>query len=114
MVAKRWVPFALTILVLTATSTVPMAQSLNSSAPLILPNQPEVPVSPAMPSTLLNPPTTTNPLTGLPCTGGAASLAIGGTGTPPGTNEFPETGEQLDQLQSPSSVFGSQGTQGAC
>jgi hypothetical protein len=115
MVAKRWVPFALTVLVLIATSTVPMAQSPNPSAPLILPNQPEVPVSPAMPSTLLSAPTMTNPLTGLPCTGGQSSLAIGGTGTPPGTNEFPDTGEeQINQLQSPSSVFGSQGTQGPC
>lgn len=124
MVAARWVPFALAIFGLTVTSTVPVAlpgsdqteqtPQLNSSAPLILPNQPEVPVSPAMPSTLLSAPTMTNPLTGLPCSGGEASLAIGGAGTPPGISEFPDTGEPMDQLQSPSSVFGSEGTQGPC
>jgi hypothetical protein len=125
MVATRWAPFALAVIGSTVTSTVLVAQDtlhqplqitpqLNSSAPLILRNQPEVAVSPAMPSTLLSPPTMTNPLTGLPCSGGAASLAIGGTGTPPVTNEFPDAGEQLDRLQAPSSVFGSESTQGPC
>jgi hypothetical protein len=125
MVITRWAPFVLTVIGSSVTSTVLVAQDtlhqplqitpqLNSSAPLILPNQPEVAVSPAMPSTLLSPPTMTNPLTGLPCSGGTASLAIGGTGAPPVTNQFPDAGEPLDQLQAPSSVFGSEGTQGPC
>jgi hypothetical protein len=118
MVATRWAPFALAVTGLTVTSTVLLAQGtfhqslqitpqLNSSAPLILPNQTELALSPAMPSTLLSMPTMTNPVTGLPCSGGEASLAIGGTGTPPFTSEFPNTGEPLGQLQSPSSVVGS-------
>jgi hypothetical protein len=133
MAAKRIERISLSVLVLTATATVALAQNLNTSNPMqsrntvnpvlsgnttVLPPRPEAPVSPAFPSGLLNNATTgTNPLTGLPCSG-PGSLSVSGAGALPGATSPPVNGATAPAngsttLQLPPSVFGNI-TSGAC
>jgi hypothetical protein len=93
---------------------------------MTVPQEPEVPVSPALPSTapgsLTNETTGTNPVTGLPCSGaGALSVsgagALGGTGVGgPGEAAGAPTEPTSDTYQLPTltSVFGSSTALGAC
>jgi len=128
----------LSVLVLTATGTMALAQQ-NTAIPLengmtfnpipspstssqLLPATPENPVSPALPNTaggvLTNTTTGTNTLTGLPCSG-PGSLSVSGAGGLPGTTAAPVNGSPVPTtgtIQSPAfpSVFGSANTSGAC
>jgi hypothetical protein len=126
----------LSVLVLTATATVALAQQNpattlqngitfnplpppSTSSPL-LPSTPENPVSPALPTGLLPNTTGTNPLTGLPCTG-PGSLSVSGAGTLPGTTAPPVNGSAIgtasgtsSQIPGFSSVFQPGNNSGAC
>jgi hypothetical protein len=95
------------------------AQTLNPITTLTLPQQSEISVSPALPSTapgsLTSETTGTNPLTGLPCSG-AGALSVSGAGglsitttAPPGS-----TSPTTPQLPTITSVFGSSTALGAC
>jgi hypothetical protein len=107
----------LTILVLAATATA-SAQTVNPITTLTVPQQAEVPISPATPGTnpgsLNNETTGTNPITGLPCSG-AGSLSVSGAGglsdsaTPP-----PDSTSPTPELPSLNSVFGSSTSLGSC
>jgi hypothetical protein len=70
----------------TPTAENPIVLAQNPTATLTLPEQPEIPVSPATPgtqpgTTAASRPSGTNPLTGLPCSGAGATSAstIGGS-----------------------------------
>jgi hypothetical protein len=79
MAEKRMELIGLIALALTATATVAFAQS----APVTLLVTSELAVSPALPSGLLSGESSgSNPLAGLPCTGGGASAVsdVGGLG----------------------------------
>jgi hypothetical protein len=94
----------------------PRAPIFNPSVPFSLPQPPEIPVSPVMPSTMGATSigaTATNPFTGLMCSA-EGSLAVGTTGPIPGTIPLPEPGEPSEQMQAPASVFGTQGAPGPC
>jgi hypothetical protein len=109
MAAKRMELIGLTALVLAATAAVALAQSVT------VPQGPELAVSPALPSGLLTGESTgSNPLNGLPCTGGGAS-AVSGLGGLGDTTMPPPGGDSAD-VQAPPivSVFGSGTTLGAC
>jgi hypothetical protein len=109
MAGKRMKSIGLLALALATTATVALAQSLT------LPEAPELAVSPALPSGLLSGETTgSNPLTGLPCSGGGAS-AVSGVGGLADTATLPP-GDDSSDVQAPPivSVFGSGGTLGAC
>jgi hypothetical protein len=131
----------LSVLVLTATAPVALAQQnpflnpANPATPLLngitpnpipsanstlLPPRTENPVSPTLSTGLLPNTTGTNPLTGLPCTGPGA-LSVSGAGTLPGTTAPPVNGTAIgnaggtaSQLPGFSSVFQPGGTSGAC
>jgi hypothetical protein len=99
----------LTALVLAATAAAALAQSVT------LPEGPELAVSPALPSGLLSGESSgSNPLTGLPCSGGGASAVSGVGGL--GDTTTPPPGDDAADLQAPPivSVFGSGTTLGAC
>jgi hypothetical protein len=118
MLTKRCGLIMVVSLVLTVSTTIGMAQNLNVNVPLTLPEQPEVPVSPAAsgtaPGTLTNETTGTNPLTGLPCAG-VGSLAVTEAGALPATSSSPpDDGTPTDALPSLNSVFGSGSTLGSC
>ena len=109
MAAKRMELIGLTALVLAATAAAALAQSVT------LPQGPELAVSPALPSGLLTGESTgSNPLTGLPCTGGGASAVSGLGGL--GDTTTPPPGSDSADVQAPPivSVFGSGSTLGAC
>jgi hypothetical protein len=123
----------LSALTLTATATVALAQqalptpnpvfnSVQSGSSTLLPQQSEIPVSPALPATgsgvLTNTTPGTNPLTGLPCSG-PGSLSVSGAGSLPGSTEAPLNGSTIGSTTTPTipsfpSVFGSANTSGAC
>jgi hypothetical protein len=109
MAAKHMELIGLTALALAATATVTLAQSVT------LPEGPELAVSPALPSGLLTGESTgSNPLTGLPCTGGGASAVSGVGGL--GDTTTPPPGDDSSDIQAPPivSVFGPGSTLGAC
>lgn len=109
MAAKRMELIGLTALVLAATAAAALAQSVT------LPQGPELAVSPALPSGLLTGESTgSNPLNGLPCTGGGASAVSGLGGL--GDTTTPPPGNDSADVQAPPivSVFGSGTTLGAC
>jgi hypothetical protein len=112
MAEKRMGLIGLIALALTGTATVAFAQS----APITLPEIPELAVSPALPSGLLSGESSgSNPLTGLPCTGGGASAVSGVGGL--GDTTTPPQGDDSGAEQLPPfvSVFGSgSSTLGAC
>src|SRR5512135_463162 len=121
MAENRIALIGLSVLGLTATITIALAQ--NTSNPLLSGNTtnprlsgntvaqpPPVPVSPAPNLTILGSPLGRNSFTGLPCTGPGA-LGIPGPGTLPGTTPVPgattlsQTGGTA--ITPPTSVFGS-------
>jgi hypothetical protein len=109
MAAKRMELIGLTVLALAATATVALAQSFT------LPEGRELAVSPALPSGLLSGESSgSNPLTGLPCSGGGAS-AVSVVGGLSDTATLPPGDDSAD-IQAPPivSVFGSGSTLGAC
>ncbi len=120
MITKRVDLIGLTVLFLTTSGALALAQNLNPYTSFTLPEQAEIPVSPATPGTLpgslTNETTGTNALTGLPCSGEGA-LAVSGAGAlgdtaapPPG--EDPTGGTIAEP--SATSVFGPTSTLGAC
>jgi hypothetical protein len=131
MAVNRVALIGLSVLGLTATITIALAQ--NTSTPLLNRNTtnpilngnttnpilsgntvtqlPPVPVSPAPNITILTPPLGRNRLTGLPCTGPGTISVTAGAGTLPGTTAAPGAA-QLPQngapvILQPTSVFGS-------
>src|SRR5580693_4576098 len=109
MAAKHMGLIGLTALVLAATAAAALAQSAT------LPEGPELAVSPALPSGLLSGESSgSNPLTGLPCSGGGAS-AVSGVGGLSDTATLPPGDDSAD-IQAPPivSVYGSGSTLGAC
>ena len=110
MAANRIGLIGLSVLVLTATATVALAQlSGNTSNPALsgntvnpvlsgqstlLPARSELSVSPSIATGLLSNTTGTNPLTGLPCTGPGA-LSISGAGALPGSTTAPVNGSPI-------------------
>jgi len=133
MAASRVKLLGLSVLILTATATLSLAQNTgasmlggNTANPVLsgnttlLPARSELTVTPTVPTGLLSNTTGTNPLTGLPCTGPGA-LSISGAGTLPGSTlpavNGSETGTAsgtTSQLPAFPSVFQSGGTSGAC
>ena len=112
MAEKRMELIGLIALSLATTAAVALAQN----APSTLPETSEIAVSPALPSGLLGGESTgSNPLTGLPCTGGGAS-AVSGVGGLGDTTTPPQGDESgAEQLPPFVSVFGSgSSTLGAC
>jgi hypothetical protein len=123
MTVNRIALIGLSVLGLTATITIALAQ--NTSNPLLSGNTtnprlsgntvaqpPPVPVSPATNTTILAPPLGRNPFTGLPCTGPPQTFAvtggpgtITGTTTAPGAIQLPQNGGSI--TPTPPSVFGS-------
>jgi hypothetical protein len=112
MAEKRMELIGLIALALAATATVALAQS----ASVTVPEAPELAVSPALPSGLLSGESAgSNPLTGLPCTGGGASAVTGVGGL--GDTTTPPQGDTsaAEQLPPITSVFGTvSSTLGAC
>jgi hypothetical protein len=113
MVEKRMELIGLIALALAATATVALAQSASVTLPA---EARELAVSPALPSGLLSGESAgSNPLTGLPCTGGGASAVTGVGGL--GDTTTPPQGDTSDAEQLPPfvSVFGSgSSTLGSC
>ena len=112
MAEKRMGLIGLIALAVAATATVALAQSTSSTVP----QAPEIAVSPALPSGLLSGESTgSNPLTGLPCSGGGAS-AVSGVGGLGDTATSPQGDEtSAEQLPPINSVFGTvSSTLGAC
>jgi hypothetical protein len=121
MTANRSQLIGLSVLVLTATITMALAQNTsnpmrsgNTTNPILSGNtvtqRPEVPVSPAPNTTILISPLGRNSQTGLPCTG-TGPLGIPGPGALPGTIPVPGA-TTLSQnggtaITPPTSVFGS-------
>jgi hypothetical protein len=112
MAEKHMELIGLIALALAAIATEALAQNA-PSAPRQLP---EIAVSPALPSGLLSGESTgSNPLTGLPCSGGGASAVsgvggLGDTTTPPQGDD-----SDADQLPTFNSVFGTTSTTlGSC
>jgi hypothetical protein len=122
MSVNRIAPIGLSVLSLTATITIALAQ--NTSNPLLSGNTtnprlsgntvtqpPPVPVSPGPNLTILGTPLGRNSFTGLPCTGTGPLAVIVGAGTAPGTTAapgatpLPQNGGPI--TPPPSSVFGS-------
>ena len=122
MAVNRIVLIGLSILSLTATITIALAQ--NTSNPLLSGNTtnprlsgntvsqgPPNPVSPAPNLTILPTPLGRNSFTGLPCTGPGPIAVTAGPGTPvgtiaaPGAAQVPQNGAPL--TPPPTSVFGS-------
>jgi hypothetical protein len=118
MVTTRFKLIALAILALVASAAAAAAQNVNSSTPLIVPQQSEAAVSPAapglLPGTLTNETTGINPLTGLPCTGGGSLAISGAGGLSDSANQPPDSTSPTPQLPSLNSVFGSGTSLGAC
>jgi hypothetical protein len=86
-----------------------------SAAGLTLPNQAEIPVSPATPGSVLSNETTgSNPLTGLPCTGAGALAVSGAGGLSDSASAPPDSDSSSPQLPTVSSVFGSSTSLGSC
>jgi hypothetical protein len=112
MVEKRMGLIGLIALALAATATVALAQS----APATVLEAPELAVSPALPSGLLSGESTgSNPLTGLPCTGGGASSVTGVGGLGDTTTPPPGDTSDAEQLPPITSVFGTVSSSlGAC
>lgn len=115
MAWKRWALVGLTAMTVAASVVAALGQGL------LIPQQNEIPVSPATPGTLpgslSNQTTGINPITGLPCSG-QGSLAVSGAGSladaatpPPGSDA---TSTPTAQLPSVSSVFGTTTTLGSC
>src|SRR6516165_621070 len=99
MTENRIALIGLSVLGLTATITIALAQNTsnpmtsgNTTNPILSGNTvtqlPPVPISPAPNTTILQPPLGRNAHTGLPCTGPGA-LGIPGPGTLPGTTAVP-------------------------
>ncbi len=126
MAVNRIELVGLTILVLTTSITIALAQGQNTSNPILsgntvnpilsgnsvtLSGSSEVPVSPALPSTLLTPTIGRNALTGLPCTGPgllAVAPTLPGARVAPGATNPTQSGPStIQQLPSFPSVFGS-------
>ncbi len=90
------------------------AQTPNQITTLTLPNQVEVPVSPATPSSLLSGESTgSNPITGLPCSG-AGSLSVSSVDDTTDTSTPPDSTPATPTLPTVSSVFGSSSSLGSC
>ena len=124
MAVNRVALIGLSVLGLTATFTIALAQNKNTSNPMKSGNTtnpilsgntvtqlPSVPVSPAPNTTILSTPLGRNAHTGLPCTGPPPLAVTAGPGTVPGTIAAPGAA-QLPQsgapgTQTPTSVFGS-------
>jgi hypothetical protein len=123
MAVNRIVLIGLSILSLTPTITIALAQ--NTSNPLLSGNTtnprlsgntvtqgPPVPVSPAPNLTILGTPLGRNTFTGLPCTGPGPVAVTAGPGTAvgtiaaPGATQLPQNGAVVTPFQ-PTSVFGS-------
>jgi hypothetical protein len=125
MPVNRIALIGLIVLGLTATITIAPAQNTsnpmlsgNTTNPILSGNTvsqpPPVPVSPALPPTLLGPPIGRNQLTGLPCSARGPLAVTAGAGTLPGTTAAPgatspsqngsSTTQQLPMFPS---VFGS-------
>jgi len=122
MALRSFALICLSVLILTVSETAIPAQTLNSTSALIVPEQAEVPISPATPGTrpgsLTNETTGTNAVTGLPCTGEGA-LATSGAGAladtaspPPGSTTPVDQGAIAEP--SLTSVFGPSTSLGAC
>jgi hypothetical protein len=122
MTVDRIALIGLSVLGLTATITIALAQNTsnpmrsgNTTNPILSGNTvtqpPPVPVSPAPNTTILQPPLGRNPFTGLPCTGpGPLAVTAGpatgaGTTAAPGATPLPQNGGPV--TPPPSSVFGS-------
>jgi hypothetical protein len=97
MTENRLGPLGLSVLVLTLTTTVSLAQNTsnpmttgNTTNPILsgntVANGRENPVSPALNTGALNPSTGTNPFTGMPCSGppttGGTTTSVTGAGFP--------------------------------
>jgi hypothetical protein len=116
MAAGRFKLIGVALLISAATGA--SAQTLNPIMPLTLPAQPEVSVSPALPSTapgsLTSETTGTNTFTGLPCTG-AGALSVSSAAelgdTAGGSTDSTSFTAQLPRI---TSVFGSSPALGAC
>jgi len=130
MAVNRVALIGLSVLGLTATFTIALAQNTstplrnrnttnpilngNTTNPILSGNTvtqlPPVPVSPAANTTILTPPLGRNPFTGLPCTGPGPIAVQVGPGTPPGTRaapgaaQLPQTGTPV--ATQPTSIFG--------
>jgi hypothetical protein len=122
MTANRSQLIGLSVLVLTPTITMALAQNTsnpmrsgNTTNPILSGNTvtqpPPVPVSPGPNTTILIPPLGRNSLTGLPCTGPGPLAVTAGPGTTPGTTAapgatpLPQNGGPV--TPPPTSVFGS-------
>src|SRR6516162_7327169 len=122
MAENRTALIGLSILGLTATITIALAQNTsnplrsgNTTNPILSGNTvtqlPPVPVSPAPNTAILQPPLGRNAHTGLPCTGPPPLAVTAGPGTLPGTIAAPGAA-QVPQgggtvTPQPTSVFGS-------
>ena len=124
MAVNRVALIGLSVLGLTATFTIALAQNKNTSNPMKSGNTtnpilsgntvtqlPSVPVSPAPNTTILSTPLGRNAHTGLPCTGPPPLAVTAGPGTLPGTIAAPGAA-QVPQgggtvTPQPTSVFGS-------
>src|SRR5215813_13423628 len=128
MAVNRVALIGLSVLGLTATFTIALAQNKNTSNPMKSGNTtnpilsgntvtqlPPVPISPAPNTTILSTPLGRNALTGLPCTGPGPIAVTAGAGTLPGTTAAPgattstQNGSSTPTQQSATfpSVFGS-------
>jgi hypothetical protein len=121
MAVNRIELIGLTALILTASLTIALAQNTsnplrsgNTTNPRLSGNTvtqpPEVPVSPALPTTILTPTIGRNSITGLPCSGSGALVVPGpgaaaGTTAAPGATPLPQNGGPV--TPPPTSVFGS-------
>src|SRR6516162_1117353 len=113
MAVNRVALIGLSVLGLTATFTIALAQ--NTTNPILSGNTvtqlPSVPVSPAPNTTILSTPLGRNAHTGLPCTGPPPLAVTAGPGTLPGTvaapgaAQVPQSGAPV--TPTPTSVFGS-------
>ena len=101
--------------------SLPLLRVQNPNSPFTLPQSPEFAVSPINPGTLPGTgagSTGTNPITGLPCSGGG-SISVSGAGGLPGSSVVPpgatETPGSIPVGSPPvSSVYGPGSTLGAC
>jgi hypothetical protein len=122
MAENRIALISLSVLGLTATITIALAQNTsnpmksgNTTNPILSGNTvtqlPPVPVSPAPNTTILTSPLGRNSFTGLPCTGPGPIAVTAGAGTLPGTTAAPGTAQQPQGggpiIPVPTSVFGS-------
>src|SRR6516162_1982150 len=124
MAVNRVALIGLSVLGLTATFTIALAQNKNTSNPMKSGNTtnpilsgntvtqlPSVPVSPAPNTTILSTPLGRSAHTGLPCTGPpplavtAGPCTVPGTIAAPGAAQLPQSGAPV--TQTPTSVFGS-------